>query len=185
VAAALLAATAPACGGDGSPATVDDESPALAVPSPADGEYDGGRFRFGRSYSGGPGDADTLAAYAWDIVSYLEDGEIGSWSAGHRVFESSDRAEAEARELAHRWPCADDPVPLEDIDAEGFDFLEGSSCRGLLGEGRYVAQVSAARGSTTTNLVVGASSRGGALAAVEAVWQSLSEAVRTAVPPPS
>lgn len=174
---ALIAATGSACAEDEPPARSEEGPPSLAAPDPADGEFEHGRFRFGRAYSGGPGDANTVAAYAWDIVSYLDGGEIGSWSAGYRVFESSDQAEERARELAHRWPCADEPAPLHGIDAEGYDFLEGSFCRGLLGEGRYVAQVSAARGSATTNLVVGGPTRPSATAAAVAVWDSLSAAV--------
>jgi hypothetical protein len=175
VATAVLAVALTACG---SPLSVPDAEQALVdVGRPASASFEHGSFDFSRQIEGvGSEDEGRLASMSWDVYYVLDDGDVGSWGAGMDVFGSDEAARESAEELARFWVC-DGPREQVEVDDEGYDVLEASTCRRPTADG-YYATLSASDGPVTANLAVASRDRDVAAAALVAVWGAFSTSAR-------
>ncbi|MBJ7358966.1 hypothetical protein [Nocardioides sp.] len=163
-----------------SPTTEQAERVLDDLERPASASFDLGSFDFGKPIDGVASAEDgLLAGRSWDVYYVLDDGAVGAWGAGLDVFGSEDAARASAERLADYWVCAGPREPLE-IDVDGYDVLDASTCRRPTEEG-YYATLSAADGPVTANLTLAAQDPEVAATALRAVWESLSRSTRQAV----
>jgi hypothetical protein len=179
LASAVLVLALVSCGS--APVSVRAAERALAdVGRPGSDSFEHGSFDFGRPIPGvGSEDEERLASMSWDVYYVLDDGDVGSWGAGMDVFGSATAARESAEHLATFWVCDGPRMPVE-VDDEGYDVLEASTCKRPTAEG-YYATLSAADGLVTANLAVASHDRDVAAAALVAVWAQLSDSAQQVV----
>lgn len=179
LAPSALAAVLVACGS--APVGVGEAEQALAdVGRPGSASFEHGSFDFSRQIEGvGSEEEDRLASTSWDIYYVLDDGDVGSWGAGMDVFASAAAARESAESLATFWVC-DGPRTRVEMEDDGYDLLDASTCRRPTADG-YYATLSAADGPVTANLAVASHDREVAVAALAAVWARFSASAQQVV----
>jgi hypothetical protein len=152
-----------------------------SVTPPADGSFSGGTFDLGEAVPGPVEVVDgRLASSSWDVYYVLDEGDVGAWGAGVKIFTTSRAAQQSADELATFWSCRGARTAVESIGPTSYDVVRATSCRKPDGHG-YLATVSAVDGVVTANLTVTARSRREATAALTRVWASLSTTAQAVV----
>jgi hypothetical protein len=179
LAASALALALVACGS--APVSVRAAEQALGdVGRPGSASFEHGSFDFSRQIEGvGSEEEDRLASMSWDVYYVLDDGDVGAWGSGMDVFGSAAAARESAEHLATFLVC-DGPRTRVEMEDEGYDLLEASTCRRPTADG-YYATLSAADGPVTANLAVASHDRAVAVAALAAVWAQFSASTQQVV----
>ncbi len=141
-----------------------------------EGRMPGGTFSFG-----GPVDnsemtaGGRLASASWDIYWHTNAGDRGAWGLGIDVLRSPEIAARALDDEAGFW-CPGPRREVRTLESGDVGDVRAVSCARADGEGFY-ALLDAADGPVLTSLTVSGPTRPAAVAALRAVWPTISDAV--------